>query len=416
MENNKEQYNLYTEKIKQSPFEKYKLLFDLGKLVLKAVFTGIIIALTFLAIMGLYWDDDKQVENQRKEVNIPLDEEPDKNITQVEPDDKNITDGNGNATESIIRETDLYSRVEDIIASVSASVTTVTAVAENEDPLFSVIQNSVDYPGIIIADNEVEYLVLTDAAIADANLIRVTLNDGKVIPASFVMADRLLDMAIIAIGHEELGTMGIQKLPIITMGNSYMLKQGELVVSVGNLFGIHSAVDFGMVVNSEQVLYEADSRHRMIYTNMHGAKSCSGFLFNEDGEVVGFISKNNSVQNVVAYGISDIKVRIQNITNNRRIGYMGVIGLEVDEKHAELHKIPVGVCVTSIRPDSPAYNAGIINGDIITDISGRTITNLYNIERAMCEFEPGTQVTVTVYRKGKKEYVPMEFTVTLGER
>lgn len=418
MAENKDKYNLYTEKIKEKPWTKHKLLFRIIKLACASAFAGLIAGLVFLVVLWAGASDKEPQDDMRHEVTFSMEEYPgvDTEKTDVEETSKENVDQTSESETTVVIEDNLYDSVAHMVSEISPSMTTVTAINQNEDPLFANVQDKVDFPGIIIADNEVEYLILTAYDIKDVDYIEVTFVDETKTMASLVMADSTLDIAVIAVEHEDLPDATENVIKIAQMGNSYMLKQGELVIAMGNLYGITSAVDFGTTVSTKEAAYEVDSRHGLIYTNMNGSKNNVGFLFNDEGMLIGNISSNHSSGNLVAYGISDIKIRLQNMTNRKQIGYLGVVGHEISGSIVAGNSVPAGVYVSSVEPSSPAYFAGILNGDIITDISGRTITNVYNIERTMCEFEPGTQVQVTVNRKGKDGYVPIVFTITLGER
>ena len=86
-------------------------------------------------------------------------------------------------------------------------------------------------------------------------------------------------------------------------------------------------------------------------------------LFNMDGEVVGMISSsvwNDTGKNVVnAYGISDLKPIIELLINGKSVPYIGIYGTTVTEQLAEEHKMPSGIYVADVDPDSPAMAAGI---------------------------------------------------------
>lgn len=421
MTENKDQYNLYTEKIKENPWARHKTLIRLLKLAAASAFAGVIAGITFLIVIGFGSQEKQTTEIPRNEVVFSMEEYPGETTAvkekETEKSDplKETESTQTDSTETKTTQETVFDYVSGIMEDISPSMATVTAIHQNEDPLFAVVQNKEDFPGILIADNEVEYLLLTDYAIKDVDYIEVTFADGNTVNAFLVMTDKTLDIAVVAVEHEDVPEETESRIKIAQMGNSYMLKQSELVIAMGNLHGIEAAVDFGTTISTGEVVYEADSRHGLIYTSMNGAKNNTGFLFNEEGMLIGSISRNHSTGSIVAYGISDIKIRLQNMTNRKPIGYLGIIGHEIDEELAEERRMPQGVYVSSVESHSPAFYAGIQNGDVITDISGRTISNVYNIERTMCEFEPGTEVEVTVNRRGKDGYVPIIFTIILGE-
>lgn len=418
MEDRQDKYDLYTEKIKEKPSVKYRFWFELGKLFLTAVFIGIVASIIFLAIVRTVGIENETADNERQEVTIPLDEhQTESNTEQTQPGTVQTESGN-NAVNPDKTDNEAgietYQYVSGIIEGINPSMVTITAINHREDPLFDIRQNREELPGIIIADNDVEYLILSDYAIKSVDSIQITFFDNTTVDGELVLADSITDMAVIAVPRHNIATSTKEKLAIAELGNSYTLKQGELVIAMGSFYGIQSAVDFGIAISTKEITYDLDSRHGLIYTNMDGESDCTGFLFNENGQLIGNISNKYSKNGIVAYGISDLKIRIQNLSNRKPIGYMGIIGYDISEEFAKENSMPSGAYVASVEINSPAYFAGIMNGDIITDISKRTITNVYNVERALCEFEPGTEVTVTVSRRGKNGYVPIEYTLTLG--
>jgi S1-C subfamily serine protease len=425
MAENKDEYNLYTEKIVSKPWFRSKKITQLIKVGLLSVFAGVVAGLTFLFVISAGYselDINKEVYN---EVTIPMDEElgstddTDASGTdnQVQlPEDAELAGNNQGSEETGVKDGNIYDYVSGVVDGILPSYVTVTAISQNEDPLFAVTRNEADYPGVIIADNGVEYLILTDYEAGSVNSLEVEFYNGISVNAQYVMADKNVNIAVVAVKHTDIPLSTRTAIKIVDMGNSYMLGRSDMVIAMGNLYGINDAMDFGMVVSTKENAYDADSKHGLVYTNLSGAENSRGFIFNEEGQLVGNIYTGMSSDNLVAYGISDIKIRIQNISNQKSIGYLGIIGRDVSQQTAEDYDMPAGVFVTSVEMNSPAYFAGIFQGDIIADIGGRTISNVYNIERTMCEFEPGTEVVVTVYRYGRDGYVPIEYTITLKEK
>lgn len=418
MAENKDEYNLYTEKIIAKPWFKHKKTVQLIKIALLAIFAGGIAGFTFLAVISIGYS--KINTEVRKEITIPMDEYAGvsankviDNKGQLPEDAEFALNRQQNGEELEEKDKNIYDYVDNVVEKVSPSLVTVTAIVENEDPLFAITQEKADYPGVIVADNGLEYIVLTDYQVSTVGSLEVKFFNAINVKAQLLLADPTTNIAVVAVRHSNVPLSTRTEIKMVDMGNSYMLNRGEMVIVMGDLYGIKDAYDFGMVVSTGEKIYEADSKHGLIYTNINGFTGGRGFVFNEDGQLVGIVHDSLSVNNLVAYGISDIKIRIQNISNQKPIGYLGIIGRDIASEVAESYDMPMGAFVESVEMDSPAYFAGIFTGDIITDIGGRTISNVYNIERTMCEFEPGTEVVVTVYRYAKGGYVPIEYTVVL---
>lgn len=427
-DDNQKDYGLYTEKIKENPIIKYKLWFDILKIAGMAVLFGAVAAVVFVAVVRCAGILDNE-EQSRPTVTIAMDDYPGTIIygnvetTTLDGTDTPETtlDSNTNptsGTEPTSGETVFHSELSDYLNEVmdyiNPSMVTVTAIAKNEDPILSIVENQTSLPGVIIGDNNIEYLILTSDVIAKADMIRVSFANGVIANGKLIEKDNLTHMAVVAVAHFN---MEIERnIKIAKLSNSYQIKQGDLVLARGNWNGLNDLFDYGVVMNNMEVVYETDSQHTMLYTNMRGGRDCVGFLFNQNGELGGWINKDASVNNLVAYGISDLKIRLQNLTNQKAISYLGIFGQTITEQISEKNKVPRGVYISKIETYSPAFYAGLQYGDIIVDINGTNISSLYGIERLMCELEPEQEVLITVQRLGRNGYVLVDYRVTLGKK
>ena len=91
---------------------------------------------------------------------------------------------------------------------------------------------------------------------------------------------------------------------------------------------------------------------------------------------------------------------------------MGIHGADVTEETAALQNIPAGVYVASVEPDSPALASGIQAGDIITEINGREIASLSQIQEMLLKFSRQA-IRVIVMRQGREGYKEIECSVTV---
>ena len=93
---------------------------------------------------------------------------------------------------------------------------------------------------------------------------------------------------------------------------------------------------------------------------------------------------------------------------------MGIQGSDVSSEVTELYNIPAGVVVAQVVENSPADEAGIQEGDIITELDGRTISNIEQLQDTLQYYAAGETVKVTVQRQENGSYQAEEATVTLG--
>lgn len=119
---------------------------------------------------------------------------------------------------------------------------------------------------------------------------------------------------------------------------------------------------------------------------------------------------------VSAYAISDIKEEIELLANGQGVPYIGVHGVVVTEKLAGEQGIPKGIYVREVEADSPAMQAGIQNGDVITEINKTDITGIAGLHKQIAEAGTGTQIRIKGQRRGADGYVDVTFDVTVGSK
>ena len=161
-----------------------------------------------------------------------------------------------------------------------------------------------------------------------------------------------------------------------------------------------------------------DRTARILYADLSSNSRAGTFLLNMAGEVIGWTTEEyragESSERTAAIGISDYKTILERLTNGEEAPYFGIRGQEVEETWES--GIPSGVYVTEAVAGSPAYDAGIQNGDIISrygDAEIRTFRDLQTeIENSRC----GAPVLVTVMRRGRDGYTELEYQVNIRAR
>ena len=164
---------------------------------------------------------------------------------------------------------------------------------------------------------------------------------------------------------------------------------------------------------------EINGQYRLLDTDIAGSEKGSGILFNTAGEVIGICDQSELQRDgnlVSAYAISDIKEEIELLANGQGVPYIGVHGVVVTEKLAGEQGIPKGIYVREVEADSPAMQAGIQNGDVITEINKTDITGITGLHKQIAEAGTGTQIRIKGQRRGADGYVDVTFDVTVGSK
>ena len=196
--------------------------------------------------------------------------------------------------------------------------------------------------------------------------------------------------------------------------------QGDAVIALGNIFGYADGMSYGVVSASNYKATFFDGECAVIATDIPAEEQGTGMLFNMDGEVVGMISSsvwNDTGKNVVnAYGISDLKPIIELLINGKSVPYIGIYGTTVTEQLAEEHKMPSGIYVADVDPDSPAMAAGIQIGDIICEASGEEIKDIAAYQNIVIGSSVGETMEFVGKRLGSDGYVNIKFSVVTTEK
>ena len=116
------------------------------------------------------------------------------------------------------------------------------------------------------------------------------------------------------------------------------------------------------------------------------------------------ISVSGERKTFAALGISDLKSVIQELSNGNQIVYLGIRGQNVTGTMATLYGLPVGIYVMEVELDSPAYEAGLQPGDIITGIDGNMVLTIQAFSEKLYQCGSDQQIFITAKRLGKDDY------------
>lgn len=273
--------------------------------------------------------------------------------------------------------------------------------------------------GVIVSKDG--YILTNNHVIAEADEILIDFPDEeeKEYPATIVGSDPRSDLAVLKVDMDE-------PLPAATLGDSDHIEVGDIVLAIGNPFGLGQTVTMGIISATGRnqvippqsgVLYQdfiqtdasinqgnsggalIDAEGRLIGINTA--------IFSRTGENlgIGFAVPINMARNVMEQLIEQGKVSR---------GYLGVNIEELDEDLAESFGLESksGALVTFVEPDSPADQAGIQPGDVILKINDSEIKAVSDLLLTVSQQAPGTTVQTEVFRKGKRQ----TFDVVLAER
>ncbi len=264
--------------------------------------------------------------------------------------------------------------------------------------------------GFFVSDDG--YVVTNNHVIEGGSKFTVVMSDGTEHEADLVGTDPRTDLAVLKV---DAGT----DFTYVDFGSNRP-RIGEWVVAVGNPFGLGGTVTAGIVsAHSREIGASRYDDFIQIDAAVNKGNS-GGPAFNLNGEVIGVNTAifspsggNVGIAFAIPAALADEVVTDLIKKGSVTRGWLGVQIQPVTPEIAESMGLELkeGAIVTSPQEDSPAEQAGIISGDIITKVDGKAVKGPKELARSIAGFEPDSTVNLTVWRDGKAQ----EIAVTLGE-
>lgn len=423
------QRNFISEKIVKQPRSKKELAKRGMALLLTAAIFGVVAAVTFVVskpVAEKYLTKVSSIEYSS--VTIPKDDPDTTEAAETEtaptkesqPIEELLQSAIKNYSFTMDDLNALYGNLRAEGQKADNGIVTVHSVKKNTDLFNNPIENSGLFAGAVIATSNDELLILTpEGAVEEADSIRVAFSDGTEAQGTIKQTDKLSGMAIVSVPTSELGRALLEEVHAIELGNSYSVKQGDLLLAVGSPAGMVHSTSYGAVSYIARNVQVTDGITRIIYADLKSNAGTGTFLLNTSGQMIGWVTdaykSENGEPQTVAMAISDYKSILERMSNGAPFPYFGIKGQEVSAAMNE-SGLPLGVYVVDVNADSPAYNAGIQSGDILTAMGGESIVTMKDFQAKLESAAPGEAMPVTVERSGKGQYKKIQYQITIGAR
>jgi Do/DeqQ family serine protease len=238
-------------------------------------------------------------------------------------------------------------------------------------------------------------IVTNQHVIADADSIRVQLADGRIADARIVGQDPETDIAIL--------DLDIDKLPVMPLGRSDTLRVGDIVLAIGNPYGLGPSVTQGIVSATGRGQLGLATFENFIQTDAAiNLGNSGGALIDADGDLVGI---NTAVLNRTYGGPEGIGFAIpvnlvrgvmEQILKQGHVvrGWLGFVPQDLSDSQAAQLGINAGggVTVVNILVKSPAFEAGVRPGDLIVGLGGEPVHNAQELVSRIAALKPGDEV------------------------
>src|SRR5438132_4388638 len=266
--------------------------------------------------------------------------------------------------------------------------------------------------GVIVSPDG--YIITNNHVVDGTSELTVTLPDKREFKAKIVGTDPKTDLAVIKIDASN--------LPHVRWGDSSKLQVGEYVLAVGNPFGLNSTVTLGIVSALGRGHMGITQYEDFIQTDAAiNPGNSGGALVNTKGKLVGInpaiFSQTGGYQGVgFAVPTSMGKSIYESLVKNGKV-VRGFLGVSIQDLNQDLAKSfgikdAKGALVSDVRDDSPAGQASLKQGDIITTYQGSPVEDAVALQRLVTKTAVGTRVTIRVISDGQEK----DITVKIGEQ
>ena len=265
--------------------------------------------------------------------------------------------------------------------------------------------------GVII--DKAGFIVTSFHVVDSVDEILILLYDGRELPATVVGTDPETDLAVLKIVADNLQE--------IQFGSPKQAEIGDVVLAIGNPFGMGQTVTQGIVSATQRNGLNLSNLENYIQTDADiNPGNSGGALIDAYGNLLGINAAilNNESSDGIGFAIpaDDVQKVLTQIIDNGRVvrGWLGVEAIEVTHAIAKKLSLNItnGLLVTAIVKDGPTDRAGIIPGDIVTSINGLSVTDRHRSISQITDIFPGEPIKLIILR----EKQVLEITATAGER
>lgn len=265
--------------------------------------------------------------------------------------------------------------------------------------------------GVIVSSDG--YILTNNHLIKNADKIKVLLSDKREFIGKVVGADPKTDLAVIKIEAEGLSS--------IDMGNSDRLKVGELVLAIGNPYGLNQTITMGIVSAVGRANVGIADYEDFIQTDAAiNPGNSGGALVNVKGELIGIntaIFSTSGGYQGIGFSIPSnmVKVVMDSLITVGKVirGWLGVSVQPITPELAQQFKLAEsqGMLISNVVENSPAELAGLLRGDFMFEFNGKKVDEPFVLRNIVAGIKPGEEVKIKVIRDEEVK----TFNVIIGE-
>lgn len=289
------------------------------------------------------------------------------------------------------------------VEKVSKAVANIASVRMVKDQLLRVFPVQGVGSGVLI--DKKGYVLTNNHVIDKADKLKITTADGSIYDGTVVGTDDLTDLAIVKIDSKE-------ALAFAELGNSDDLKIGQIVVAIGNPFGLSGGptVTAGIVSALNRKLQFENGILELIQTDASiNPGNSGGPLINTKGEIIGINTAKMPYAQGIGFSvpINVAKTIMKDLIENGRVTkrlWLGISTIKITRDLAKYYRLPTeeGALVAQVQLNSPAYYSDLRKGDIIEILDGKKVIDPFHISTHIQKKNMGDKILIRINRYGRR--------------
>jgi serine protease Do len=268
--------------------------------------------------------------------------------------------------------------------------------------------------GVIVSKDG--YILTNNHVVENAEIIKVETNESREFTGKVIGRDPKTDVAVIKIDAND--------LPSLPLADSDKIEVGDVVLAIGNPFGIGQTVTSGIISAKGRASMGLDEEDFIQTDAAINPGNSGGALIDTEGRLIGIntaiLSESGGNQGI-GFAVPSNLARwvMTSLVKNGQVerGFLGVNIQDLTPQLAKQFNVKDthGALVSAVTPDSPADKAGLKSGDVIVEFNGRAVTDSRHLKLQVTETVPGSSVPVKVMRDGATKMMSLTVKQLPGE-
>ncbi|MGN0165639.1 MAG: S1C family serine protease [Lachnospiraceae bacterium] len=315
----------------------------------------------------------------------------------------------GGSVDSDQTEHAIITDISVLAETVEGAVVQVYTVTETGDGLFSdTLTSKEDYYGIVIADDGQNFYVLSDYDVL-ASSKSLVLKFGDVTTEGRIVGfNSTLNIAVIVVKYADYYMEDFSGVKILEFAAPGSVERGSAVMAVGAPNGIVGSIDYGIITSGNNFYPVSDLNVNVFTSNLHYYKDAAGVVVNMEGKICGILSDIYAEKAITSFVSTDnMTALIEYLANNSALLYTGAVCEDVTGEILRKAGCSNGIYVQKVESGSPADEAGLRSGDIITHFGDEP---LYSVdEYTKCVYDAGYdgKISIRVKRNGTDKVITL---------